>query len=72
MALTHKSSIYFLRFLSVISNSKRVKFNTNSKNTKITRNYDLTPENMRAFVIHRLLLLYSYRVSLEEAKDARW
>ena len=24
---------------------------------------------MRAFVIHRLLLLYSYRVSLEETKD---
>lgn len=26
MALTHKSSLYFLRFLSVISDSKRVDF----------------------------------------------
>ena len=72
MALTHKSSLYFLKFLAEMTNVNKVNFETDYGNKKITQSKSITPSSMRAFVIHRLLILYSYRVSLAENGDSKW
>lgn len=72
MALTHKSSLHFLKFLSVIADPTKVEFQTNIANRMITDDSNLSPQKMRAFVIHRLLILYSYRVTMAESNDPNW